>query len=90
MFTPLTEDSKEIDIKSVVDVCSINDTKYIDFRMAQMQGARTYDELVKATSACGECEGCKTHIPWISQIVCRCTNVTINDILEAHDFERVP
>lgn len=77
-----TENGVQIDdLRRIMDICSVSGVKYTDIRAAQMAGARTIEEIVAATSACGECEGCKTHIPWIAKFVCRCKQVSFEQIL---------
>ncbi|MCL1936025.1 MAG: (2Fe-2S)-binding protein [Defluviitaleaceae bacterium] len=70
------------DLRKVMNVCETTGVKYIDIRATQMEGARTFQELVEKTGACGECDGCTTHIPWISKFICRCNQVSIDTILE--------
>lgn len=78
-----TENGIQIDdLRKIMDVCTVNSVTYPAIRAVQVEGARTFDEIVTASGACGQCEGCKTHIPWIVKFVCRCKQVSFERILE--------
>lgn len=66
---------KEINI-----VCEKNNIPYKDLRIAQIKGARTLEELKKATGVCGECEVCKENLTYIMKVVCCCNMVTFDDV----------
>ena len=71
------------DLRKIMPVCDVNDVTYVQIRGAQTAGAISREEVLEATGACGECEGCRTHIPWIRKFVCRCNQVSFDEILEA-------
>ncbi|MCL2445325.1 MAG: (2Fe-2S)-binding protein [Oscillospiraceae bacterium] len=64
-------------------VCETNQVTYLDIRMAMVQGLRTPDEIKAATNACGTCDGCNEHLPWILTTVCRCLDITMTAVIEA-------
>lgn len=57
-----------------------NNIPYKDLRIAQIKGARTLEELKKATGVCGECEACKENLTYIMKVVCGCNMVTFDDV----------
>ena len=71
------------DLRKIMPVCEVNDVTYVQIRAAQTAGARSRTEVLEATGACGECSGCRTHIPWIRKFVCRCNQVSFDEILAA-------
>ena len=64
-------------------VCETNNVQYLDIRMAQVNGLRTFDEIKTATNICGECTGCKENIDYILTTVCGCMDVSFEDIIKA-------
>ena len=67
----------------ITTVCETNHVQYLDIRMAQVKGLRSVDELKSAVNICGECPGCKEHLPFMLSIVCGCMGVTFEEISKA-------
>ena len=64
-------------------ICETNNVQYLDIRMAQVSGLRTFDEIKTAVNICGKCEGCKENIDYILTTVCGCMGVSFEDIIKA-------
>ena len=67
----------------ITTVCETNNVQYLDIRMAQVKGLRTFDEIKNATNICGKCAGCKAHLDFIFTTVCSCMGVSFEAIAEA-------
>lgn len=64
-------------------ICRCNDVDYIQIRMAMVKGARTLEEIVQMTGACGEKQECNEEIQKILASVCGCKNVSLQSVLDA-------
>ena len=68
---------------NITTVCETNNVQYLDIRMAQVKGLRTLEEIKAATNACGACEGCKEHLPYILSTLCGCLNISMAAVVQA-------
>ena len=66
-----------------ITVCEANNVQYLDIRMAQVKGLRTFDEIKASVNICGECPGCKEHLDMIFTTVCSCMGVSFETVAEA-------
>ena len=68
---------------NITTVCEVNNVQYLDVRMAQVKGLRSLEEIKTAANICGECAGCKEHMPLIMNVVCGCTGATFEAVADA-------
>ncbi|MGL5786821.1 MAG: (2Fe-2S)-binding protein [Bacteroidales bacterium] len=70
-------------LKSNTMICYCNKVDYITIRKAMVAGARTEEDILKATGAAGSCGRCKTQIKEILASVCGCTNTSMDEVLNS-------
>ncbi len=71
----------QIPIKKII--CTCYNVNYWDIRHAMEQGARTLDDLMKATGAGLDCGGCTTRIANLLTVACPCHDVSMEAVLDA-------
>lgn len=64
-------------------ICYCNKVDYITIRKAMVAGARTEEDILKATGAGGACGRCKSQIREILASVCGCHGVSMEDVLKS-------
>ncbi|MGL5415010.1 MAG: (2Fe-2S)-binding protein [Clostridium sp.] len=64
-------------------ICNCMSVSYIDIRKAMIDGARTVEEIQKATGAGTGCGGCIPQIEEILGSVCGCKKVSLESVVNA-------
>lgn len=70
-------------LKGNTMICYCNKVDYITIRKAMVAGARTEEDILKATGAAGSCGRCKTQIKEILASVCGCNNTSMEEVLNS-------
>lgn len=64
-------------------ICHCKQVSYLDIRKAMVKGARTIDDIQKATGAGTGCGNCIGEIEKILSIACGCRMVTMDSVIKA-------
>lgn len=64
-------------------ICETNNIDYITIRKTMINGARTIEDIQEQVPVCGECEGCKANLDRMVEILCGCTQATMQSVIDA-------